>query len=88
MSILLEKWVSWQEYRSSVYVFHEALKKVYIFSGTARDFWAAMLSCGDREKITDQLCGKYGEEFRDAISEDLGMFLKELMDYGLIREVG
>lgn len=87
MNILLEKWVSWQEYRESVYVFHEALKKVYIFSGSALDFWSAMLSCSDREEITDQLCRKYGEEFRNAISADLGMFLDELMNYGLIQEV-
>lgn len=88
MVISLEKWVSWQEYRNSVYVFHEASRKVYIFSGTARTFWISALSCDCMDAVIDQLCFQYGSEFRDAIAEDLIAFLDELKNYGLIREGG
>lgn len=87
MSFSPEKWVSWQEYRDSVYVFHEASKKVFVFSDTARDFWMAALSGGGREEMTQLLCRKYGEQHHDEISEDLSAFLEELESSGLVREV-
>ena len=79
--------VSWQEYRQIVYVFQEALKKVYIFPDTARDFWIAMLECDSVEEMMHQLCSLYGEDFQEEIKNDLQVFLDDLLQQKIIQEV-
>ena len=87
MKVCLTKWISWQKYRDSVYVFHETSKKVYLFSGSAADFWMTAVSCGDREQMLRQLCQQYDSDLEEVIAGDLAAFLDELVQYGLVQEV-
>ena len=87
MKVCLTKWISWQKYRDSVYVFHEASQKVYLFSESAADFWMAAVSCEDADQMLTHLCQLYGFGCADAISKDLMEFLNELVQYGLVQEV-
>lgn len=84
MVVQLSKWISWQEYRHTVYVFNERTKRVYIFTDTARDFWTTIITSDNIQTGVASLCAQYGEDLRDTIQKDLLSFISELESYGLI----
>lgn len=77
--------VSWQEYRDTVYAFNEGTKRVYLFSGSAKDFWLALAESVNFDACVSSLCTIYGIECRDIICADLKNFISEIAGYGLVR---